>query len=247
MKQAIMTGKSRSEFLLEFGGWLVILGLFIEVILAICFHGGEPWYEKWPLVTANIIIVAGVWSEIHFGGNVQAEANARVAEANARASLADEKAAETRERTAEIEKLTAWRHLTFEQITVLRDAILPIASSIDLLIEYQRDDPESYSFWREITLAISEAGVNKIRWNANSWLGSAFGIMVTGSPEFDASVIEEAFKTIGMPPLKAHIDLSSRYPNNEPAPNTYIFVGIKPPPPMHPVVRANPDDVSTRA
>ena len=85
--------KLSDETLDEIGGWLVVCGLVIEVILALVFHGSEPWFEQWPLVFANLVIVIGVWIEIHFGGNARAEANAKTAEANKIAATANERAA----------------------------------------------------------------------------------------------------------------------------------------------------------
>jgi hypothetical protein len=116
------TGMSRSEWLVDIGGWLVIAGLALEVVLALVFRDNERWYERWSLVLANAIIAGGVWLEIHFGGNVRAESYAREAEANERAESAKAEAAKANER---ILKMQTLRRLSKEHA----EALTPLLKS----------------------------------------------------------------------------------------------------------------------
>ena len=141
---------SRNEFLEEFGGWLVVFGLIIEVILALAFHGKEPWYEQWPLVIANVIIVIGVWAEIHFGGNARAEANAKTAEANARAEAAK----------LELAKLKTPRFLSPEKLQSLANAINPLVPSLKGKVDFAAsDDAESRQFAQYFMMVFAGLGI----------------------------------------------------------------------------------------
>ena len=75
--------KSRNELFDDWGAWLVVFGLALEIALAIFADDLKPSYERWGTVFATTVIAIGVWMEIHFGGIVRAEANARAAEAEA--------------------------------------------------------------------------------------------------------------------------------------------------------------------
>ena len=220
---------SRNEFIEEFGGWLVVIGLIIEVVLALVFHSNEPWYEQWPLVVANVIIVIGVWVEIHFGGNARAEANAKTAEAHERAAILEKEAADAHERTAKIERLTAWRRIGEAEAKELVSSIIPFAEQIDLLIEFQRDDPEAYLFSREIVNIFWRAGVRHMRSSANSYLeGAVFDTWICAAPSLDIKSIVEAFTAVGIDVRQSSTkDLSTHLPRNETAPTVYIFVGPK--------------------
>jgi hypothetical protein len=232
--------KLSDETLDEIGGWLVVCGLVIEVILALVFHGSEPWFEQWPLVFANLVIVIGVWIEIHFGGNARAEANAKTAEANKiaataneRAAILEKEAAEARHRTAEIEKLTAWRRILPEQTSKVADFIRDKASSIDLLIEYQTSNPEAYLYACDIVNVFQNAGVEKIRIISNSYLlHPMFGLYISAAPDFDASIIKEAFDKSNIPLIDVITDLAKHVFGKSSIPNLYFFVAPSIPPNM---------------
>lgn len=136
---------SRNELLDEIGGWLVVFGLSVEVILAIALHGNEPWFEKWPLVIANVIIVVGVWIEIHFGGDARAEANARAEEAK-----------------LELAKLKIPRFLSPEKLQSLWNAISPLVPLLKGKVVFgASDDAESRQFAQYFMMIFAGSGIIK--------------------------------------------------------------------------------------
>lgn len=141
--------KSLDESLEEWGGRLVVFGLLIEVVLAISFHGTEPWYEKWPLVAANVLIAIGVWIEIHFGGKARAEANARTAEANARA-------AEAELETERLKKQVGWRNLSAEQFEKLING-LRTERGVGVIISFVSGDVDGQRFAMQFSQAFRAA------------------------------------------------------------------------------------------
>jgi hypothetical protein len=109
-------------------GYVLLAGLAIELIFT--FFLDQPLLEKISAAVSNVLIVAGVWGEIHFakkariaGDGLQAEANARVAEAYQKAET---------ERTARValEAKIAPRRLPMEDATALaqelRDKVPPL-------------------------------------------------------------------------------------------------------------------------
>jgi len=109
-------------------GYVLLAGLALELVST--FFLEKSLVEKASAVVSDILIVAGVWGEIHFakrariaGDGLQAEANARVAEAYQKAEA---------ERTARValEAKIAPRRLPMEDATALaqelRDKIPPL-------------------------------------------------------------------------------------------------------------------------
>ena len=226
-------------------GWMVIAGVFLEVVLAAL--NPEAWRIKiWPVI-ANALVVIGVYGEIYFSGKVSkseeklqriseekiAEANLLAANALERAASLEKEAAEVRARTAEIEKLTAWRHVSSEQRKQVADGIRNKAPSIDVLIEYERGDPEAYSYASEVARIFVDSGCEKIRYGPNSFLGTVFGMVLATSPETEEDVGAAIFSAAGMSLTESNMDLSKHLPSNLTAPNLYIFVAPKPPPLMN--------------
>jgi hypothetical protein len=98
-------------------GYVLLAGLALELISAFILE--KSLFEKASAVVSDILIVAGVWGEIHFakrariaGDGLQAEANARVAEAYQKAET---------ERTARValEAKIAPRRLPMEDAAAL--------------------------------------------------------------------------------------------------------------------------------
>lgn len=235
---------SGNRSLVHIFGWMVIGGVFLEVILAAL--NPDAWRIKiWP-VFANALVVIGVYGEIYFSGKVSkseeklqriaeekiAEANLLAANALERAATLEKEAAEVRARTAEIEKLTAWRHVSPEQRKQVADAIRAKASSVDVLIEYERGDPEAYSYASELARIFVDSGCEKIRYGPNSFLGTVFGLVLATSPETEENVNAAIFSAAGISSTASNMDLSKHLPSNLTAPNLYIFVAPKPPPAM---------------
>jgi hypothetical protein len=159
------------------------------------------------------------------------EAKTSAAQAIERAAKLEKEAAEARERTAEIEKLTAWRRIRPEQYRQIVEGIRGSAPSLDVLIQHELSDPEAFSYAREIALMLMDAGVEKVRFGSNSFLSSAvFGLITNLENDGDASVLD-IFARAGIPLRLGSEDTSKILPRNERAPNWYIFVAPKPPPP----------------
>ncbi|MGH6843532.1 MAG: hypothetical protein ACRECU_02170 [Methylocella sp.] len=199
----------------------------------------------WGAVIADSLVAVGVASEILFSRlgfgrqyELQRRSGEKVATTNKIAALANERAAtlekevvEARERTAQIEKLTAWRRISPEQQSTIVAAIREIAQSLDVLIEHERGDPEAFSYARDFASMINSAGVTKIRFGANSYLHPVFGLRTALAPETDMAILE-VFGRVGILLVYDPMDLSRHLTRNETAPNWYIFVAPKPPPPM---------------
>lgn len=192
-----MKGKSRNELLLEAGGWLVIFGLVIEVVLALCLHPDEPWFEKWPLVIANLIIVAGVWLEIRFGGNVQAEAKARTAEAEQKAAEANKLAEEERHARVKLEAQIAPRALTKEQFDELQNLRGKVAA-VNLT---SSSDVESTRFCAQIAKSLFMAGIDVTTFPQRVGLNWTDLYIVMPSPvdDFRNEPLFQAFRKAGFP------------------------------------------------
>jgi hypothetical protein len=192
----------------------------------------------WLYNAANIALIVslilGVLSTgiIVWSGNIkESYSNIALAKTNERAAIAEQKAAEAQERTAQIKQITAWRRITPEQNLKIAEAIRDKSSSIDVLIEYQSGDPESYYFALDIIKIFKESGVKKIRCIPNSYpVASVFGLHIANDPELDVSAIKEAFSIIGGSFFIK--DLSKHLPSNNHPPNLYIFVAPKIPPNM---------------
>jgi hypothetical protein len=226
-------------------GTLVVIAVIAELVIAWI----EPPYKTFLAESAitDAAIALGIVGEVMFGmldGRIQTElrrrSNDMVAEANTIAAQAIKEAAEARERTAEVEKLTAWRRIKPEQYSSIIKAIRDGAAEIDLLVEYERGDAEAFSYARQIAWAFEQAGVTKIRGDANSyWAPGIFGVRIASEPAIDILSIMDAFSAAGIEPVTDNMDLSRHLPRNVPAPNLYFFVAPKTPPdfglPMHPV------------
>jgi hypothetical protein len=94
LRSDIAANESRAEW----GAWLVVGGLALEIVLATAKSLGyeRPIIENWGGVLADCLIALGVYSEIHFGrraSNTNTElrrrSDERVAAANARAADAE--------------------------------------------------------------------------------------------------------------------------------------------------------------
>jgi hypothetical protein len=82
----------------NWSAWLIVAALFMEAYAAWYFSTPEkPWYETTFLITANLLIAAGVYGEIIFGrkagavaANLQQISDLKVAEGDARAAEAND-------------------------------------------------------------------------------------------------------------------------------------------------------------
>jgi hypothetical protein len=227
---------SHNEGYAELGAWIVVIGLLVEIASAIWLDA-ETKSEKYSLIFANSLIAIGVYCEIHFGrksrtaGDVlQHKSEERIAATNERAAILEKEAAEARQRTAEIERLTAWRRISREQTQQIIEAIREIASSINVLIEYEQSDPEAYRYALDFIGIFSAIRTNEVRHVQNSFpLTTSFGVYMANTPELDALPILNAFVKAKIPFDLISFDNTSFGARRSPT-NLYIFVAPKPPP-----------------
>jgi hypothetical protein len=80
-------------------------------------------------------------------------------------------------------------------------AISPNAKDIDVAIEYERGDADSFLYANEIARVFADSGVRPMSLDANSWLTSgAFGLAISTGAVVNPSPIVEAFEAAGMSP-----------------------------------------------
>jgi hypothetical protein len=215
-------------------GALVVGGLLFEVYIASINPAFNSPLERWGSVVADALIAIGVLLEILFtarGSSCQGELQRR---SNVRLSEATRQAGEANERAAHLQKMTAWRHLTPQQVKTFQEQVRGKVAYLDLLVEWERADPEAYSYGCELTLMFRQLGARSIRCGPSSYIGPRFGLRVEFDPSFkDFAVIEEGLMSaaIAADIALSHSDLSRHLSPDERAPNVYIFVAPKPPPP----------------
>jgi hypothetical protein len=224
---------SACETLALISGILVVVGLVAEVIEATFHLQAYSFFDRWGAVLADLPVAVGVFGEIFFSAKTAARQSELQRRSKDRLSEATRQATEANERTAEIQKLTAWRHIAPEQLARIKDLIGDKAAALDLLIEYERGDPESYSYAREIVQIFQNVKRSKIRFGANQLLGvSSFGLYLEFAPKIDGDPIAAAFRSAGVVIADARErDLAGVIWGTDP-PNFHIFVGPKPPPPL---------------
>ncbi len=222
----------------EWGAKSLIIGLAVELVYVVISE--RPWCERLILGISNALVTGGVAAEVYFARRARSaddalrlEAQKQIAEANARAE-------EARERTAEIEHITSFRRVSHTQLEKIRGALSELTGRIDLLIEYQSGDTEAFVYARDITTIF--LGIAAVRSIPNSYPGMpTFGLFVAASSSVDIEVVAKAFTDADIDFSRMHIDLSTHLPRGAPAPNLYVFVAPKPPPPLiSPVVRPKP-------
>jgi hypothetical protein len=182
---------SRNETRSEFGAWVIMVGLVIEVILAIAFRSNKSFIENWAPVLADCLIPLGVYCEIHFGRRVKtaaeelqrlsdetiAEATAQAAEANARASEAQ----------LALEKYKAPRRLTAETCSQITDKLKPFAKTMFVMSAV---GPEPIDLAIDTANALIAAG-----WQWKDWRGGGFvsntGRHLVGSVALNGTAVKE--------------------------------------------------------
>jgi hypothetical protein len=223
---------SRNETAALWSAGAVVFGLILEVIFVAAFHEPpETIVSHWGPVAADAIVALGVAGEVFFGRKSRIDSEELTRRSEERAARLEKEAAEAHERTAEIERLTGFRRVSYEQLQKIRSVIRPLAGTLNLLIEYQYGDTEAFVYARD--LSVTFRGIATIRLGPNSFLDtSAFGLFVAASPAVDIELIAQSFIGAGIEFGRLDTDLSTHLPGNVPAPNLYIFVAPKPPPPL---------------
>ena len=160
-----------------------------------------------------------------------AASNQRAGEANERAAKLEKEAEEARLRTAQIQALIEWRTLSQDQITKLQNALSGKPSSIKLT--YVANDPEALYF----AIKVSEGFTN---WNVTSgsrtYSGTlVFGLRILGPSETDVNLVQDAFRSAGIPfstdAIKgSSIEFGAVGNPDQGEPGVEIIVGSKPRP-----------------
>jgi hypothetical protein len=93
----LKTEISKNETRAEYAAWVIVLGLLIEVVLAIVFPHGQTFIENWAPVLSTGLIALGVYGEIRFSRKagaahkaLQISTESKLAEALACAAKAEE-------------------------------------------------------------------------------------------------------------------------------------------------------------
>src|SRR4051794_20485790 len=206
-------GITASKRLSKFCGGAVITGLVIEIILAFVYRDHDSLVENFGPAFATVLIVLGVFGEIHFSGKTSeseeklrriseekvSAAHAEAARAYERVAILEKESANARARTAEIERITEWRHIFPGQADKVISAIrrkLPH----DITIEYVFD-PEAIMYANELTDLFVKAGADKIELNVKpraSGDNPVFGLYIGSNPDLYAIIVREAFQKAGI-------------------------------------------------
>jgi hypothetical protein len=165
LREEIFRNETRSEY----GAWAVVVGLVIEVVLAVAFRSDKSFIENWAPVLADCLIALGVYCEIHFGRRVKTAAeelqrlsDEKIAEAEARASEANQKAQEA---ILELAKFRAPRALTGEQMMRIAEKLNQF-SGTEYDVALHSNDPELLGFLFFIEFTLLRAGWKALAWPA---------------------------------------------------------------------------------
>lgn len=210
--------------------WIVIAGLVLEGVVAGLHAPYDSAVTRWGSFVCDALIALGVYFELFFSNRIRQRDHELVRRSNERVAKAEQEAARANYRAWEIERVAAWRRITSEQHRKLVDAMRQIAPSLDVLIEYQMNDPEAYTYAQEIIKAFQEAGVTNIRSNSNAFLGTpVFGLYLFADRPLEFDSFDKIFSTAGI-----DIAIIGVAPDavvrSDPKPNVYTFVAPKPPP-----------------
>jgi hypothetical protein len=259
-----MKGKMSSEMLKKseeryerwalLAGAIVILGLVIEVGLAVIYPHGKTALEIWSPVVADVLVVTGVFGEIFFARKAKSiseelqrqseekvgESVARAAEANKRAAEADERAANAERDTEKLRAVTAWRRLARKEHEGLALALKSSGPGASIRFFVLMNDQESLNFAQLISIPFKAAG-----WTVGYMFESYLHGIMTGIllPEPQDNWLEEvkaanarvrdAFMSaeicfVNGWPLEAYMRTNDNAPLG--APVAWVYVGPKPMP-----------------
>jgi hypothetical protein len=231
---------------------LVVVGIIAELVIAYI----APPYNSFltDSTIADAAVAIGIVGEVSFGmwnNRTQTElrkrSNDKLSDAIDRAAKLEREAAEARERTAAIERLTSWRKIPEDKRATIADGLRPIATTLNVFIEYQTGDPEAWSFANDISHVFLVAGLQQeqeqIRGTNNSFLfETIFGVHLSANPDtVNGEIIIAAFASAGIPiTIREWSGLwMAPVPPNRPRPNVRIFVAPKTPPALAEWIEAN--------
>jgi hypothetical protein len=163
---------------------VVILGVVLEIIIAIVNPPYGRGLQRWGSLAADIMIALGVAGEVLFGAldsrsqnELRRRSNERLAEAITRAGEAHERAAKADQKAADLElqavKLRAQlapREINQDQYEIL----LTLRDKVKAVGITAFSDSESVAFARQIVKTLSRAGINTTHFNPRvgwAWTG----------------------------------------------------------------------------
>jgi hypothetical protein len=187
IEDKLKEGEDRDDTLAKLGGVAVVLGLLAEVWLAFKFAKGVSVLEHWGPVVADVLVAAGVATEILFAARARSKAEARkllsdskVAEANERAAEANRKAEEA---ALELARFKAPRILNNEQLYRVADKLKPFAPLI-FDASVNPGNPEYVHCLRSIEIALTVAGWKQAGWDGP---GTRVNRQSVGLPAFGSN------------------------------------------------------------
>jgi hypothetical protein len=206
-------------------GTLVIVSVLTELIIAFI----QPPYDLFLNLSTipDAGIAVGIVGEVLFAmrnNRFQTELRNR---SNDKLSNASDRLAEAENALARV----ALRRISHDQLVKVKSQLSGLMGKIDLLIEHQYGDVEAFIYARDLSVMFLEIAVVRIIPNALIGM-NAFGLFIAASPTLDIELIAKALSDAGIEFGRMQKDLSTHLPRNVPAPNLYIFVAPKPPPPL---------------
>jgi hypothetical protein len=122
LRDDVEVNESRSHW----AAWIIVIGLLIEVAVALSYPSGRTALENWAPVLTNIMIALGVYGEIHFSGKasrsqkrLQSIADEKLADALNRASRAEQELIDFRKPRRSL--------MTRENTQLIIEKLLPFA------------------------------------------------------------------------------------------------------------------------
>lgn len=202
--------------------WVVIGGLVLEGVVAGVHAPYDAAVTRCGSFVCDALIALGVYFELYFSSRIRQRDHELVRRSNERVAKAEE-------RTKQLEAVSGWRELTADQHERLVNAIRSLAPSLDVLLQIQRDSAEVYTYGRQIIGALHRAGI-KLRTGTNSFVVPIFGVHISVEQPIDIGSLLQIFNTSGIPVVHHDRPPSVYSSAMRHPPNTYIFVGPKPPP-----------------
>ena len=215
-------------------GWAVVLGLAIEVAIAIVYQEHVSWLQNWLPVAADILVALGVWGEIHFADKVSRQEEAmrldaakQIAEAQRQAAESLRLAEEERHARVKLEAQLAMREITPEQY----EALGQMRGKVSAVNITTMGTFEATRYAAQIAKALADAGIKVMMCEPRIGMVWAGLHLVVPAPieNFSQGPIWKGFKdaglTAGCSDRRHHplSDLRSEIP--------VLMVGDKPPPP----------------
>jgi hypothetical protein len=109
----------------EVFGYVLLAGLGVELVFAVILS--KPWVDWISTILSDVLIVVGVWGEIHFGQRARIAGDAAQVDAEARVAEANQKAAEAAEHAAtaqrELMEFRARRSISPEAMEAIAESL----------------------------------------------------------------------------------------------------------------------------